>query len=343
MKRVLFLSLGLALSSQAQELVDFSKSIVPILRDHCLSCHGPDKAKADLRVDTREAAMKGSKHGAVLKAGDAAASDFYKRVILPKGHDDIMPPEGEPLSKAQTDLLKAWIDQGAKWPDGVTIAAPAAAAPAPVASARATGPRRPDPVLPKDFKPAAGEAAAVATLGQAGIGVRPIASNSPWREANFRLQGASVTDATLAPLKEITSLVELNLANTKITDNGLAVLKSLPHVMNLHLELTGVTDAGLEHVKSLSNLVYLNLYGTQVTDAGLEHLKGLKHLQRLYLWQSKVTPAAAKKLAEAMPGLDVNTGWELPPAPPATNAAPAKTEEKKTDEKKPEAKKEEKK
>jgi hypothetical protein len=333
MKRIILTSLASVLavttSALAQDKVDFQKEILPILRDSCVKCHGPEKQKAKLRLDSKADAMKGGKNGAVIKPGDSAGSEAYKRIILPKGNDDVMPNEGEPLTKAQTDLIKAWIDQGANWPDGVGIQV-AVAAPKEGTAAKPAAPTVPDPELPKDFKPGAGEAAAIAAIAKSGVDVRPIAQNTPWREANFRLQGTNITDATIAPLKDVQSLVELNLATTKVTDAGLAVLKNLPYLMTLHLELTGVSDAGLAHVKDLSNLVYLNLYGSQVTDAGLENLKGLKHLKRLYVWQSKVTPEGAKKLKETLPLVDVNTGWDLASL---TNATPAKAEEKKEEKK----------
>jgi hypothetical protein len=331
MKYIVLTALGAVLStpcSLAQSQVDFQKDILPIFRDTCLRCHGPERVKGKLRLDTKEAAMKGGSSGDTIKPGDATGSELYKRIILPKDDVDVMPNEGETLTKAQIDLIKAWIDQGAKWPDGVVIAgtnAPAASAP-PQAAVERLGQPAPEPTLPEDFKPGAEEASAIEALAAAGVDVRPLAQDSPWREANFRLQGEKITDETIVPLKDIRSLVELNLANTKVSDAGLVALKDLPYLKTLHLELTGVTDSGLEQLKGLSNLVYLNLYGTEVTDAGLEHLDGLKHLQRLYLWQSKVTPEGAKKLEEARPGLYVNLGWNL--ATPADAPAIAENTEK---------------
>src|SRR4030095_10159387 len=127
--------------------------------------------------------------------------------------DDFMPSEGEPLSKAQLDLIRDWINQGAVWPDQPKMAEKKSSAN--------------DPVLPTAFKPGPNEAKAIAKLGETGVEARPIAMNVPWREANFRLQGTNVTDATLAPLKDIASLVEVNLATTRVTDGGLAHLKGL--------------------------------------------------------------------------------------------------------------------
>ncbi|HAB18793.1 MAG TPA: hypothetical protein PLX89_00530 [Verrucomicrobiota bacterium] len=322
-------SVTLAISASAAP--DFQKDILPILQQRCVECHGPDKQKGKLRLDSKEATFKGGKDGPALTAGDAAASEMIKRVSLPKSDDDHMPPEGDPLTEAQITLLKEWIAAGANWPDGVVISPPAKAETTAAAPVRQGPPPPPLPELPKDFKPGPAEATAVATLAKAGLEVRPVAQNVPWREANFRLAGSNVTDAAIAPLKDVTSLIELNLGTTRVTDAGLVAVASLGFLQNFQAPLTALTDAGIAKLTGLSNLVTLNLYGTQVTDAGLEQLKGLKHLRALYVWQTKVTPEGAAKLREAMPGLYVNTGAEL--LAMATNAPAEKKEEKKEDKK----------
>jgi len=319
---------GIVAGFGATAAPDFQKDILPLLQQRCIECHGPDKQKGKLRLDSKEAALKGGKDGPAYKASDEAGSEMIKRVSLPADNDDRMPPEGDPLTAAQIAVLKEWIAAGANWPDGVVIAPPAKPETAVAARPVKQGPPPPPlPELPKDFQPGPNETAAVAALAKAGLEVRPVAQNVSWREANFRLAGTNVTDASLAPLKNIPSLIELNLGNTRVTDAGLSAIAALGYLQNFQAPLTSVTDAGLTQLKGLSNLVTLNLYGTQVTDAGLEHLKGLKHLRAVYVWQTKVTPEGADKLREAMPGVYVNTGAEL--ALMATNAPAAEKKEEK--------------
>ena len=333
----LFAALTLTLAP-AGAAVDFAKDVVPILQSRCVECHGPDKQKGKLRLDTKADFFKGGKDGEIVKPGNAGESDLVKRTLLPSDNDDRMPPKGEALTAAQIEVLKNWVNEGAKWPDGVVVPAPAPSAPAAAAAAPSapSGPPRPTvpvPVLPKDFKPSAGETAAIAALAKAGVDVRLVAQDSPWHEVNLRLVGTNVTDQTIAPLKDVASLIELRLGTTKVTDQGLAVVKNLPHLQVLGLELTGVTDAGVAHLKGLAELTYLNLYGTSVTDAALDSLKGMKFLRSLYLWQTKVTPDGVKKLQEALPGLNINTGAELA-AMVSTNAPAAAVEPKKDEPKK---------
>ncbi|MBM3837910.1 MAG: hypothetical protein FJ398_08085 [Verrucomicrobia bacterium] len=111
-------------SVQAQEKVDFTQHIKPILETSCLSCHGPEKPKGRLRLDTRSGAIKGGDNGTSLVPGKPDESPLYKLTILPADDDALMPPpsKGGPLPKDKTELLRRWIEQGAVWPDSITLA-----------------------------------------------------------------------------------------------------------------------------------------------------------------------------------------------------------------------------
>lgn len=293
----------LTLSAQAADKkVDFVKEIQPIFEKSCLQCHGPEKQKGGLRLDTKEGALKGGDDAIAIAPGKAAKSDLYHRITLSEDDDDVMPSKGDLLTKAQTDLIRDWINQGANWPDGVVLK------PADATAESSSAPEK----LP-DYKPSSAELKAIAKFEQIGISVRPIAQNLNWREANFRSLGTNANDDSIAPLKDILGLMDLNLAGTKITDAGLANIKGLTNLQRLHLEHTQIGDAGLANLKDMAKLEYLNLFDTKVTDAGLKNLKNLKQLKNLHLWQTKVTEAGAVDLQKALPNLNIDRGWENSP------------------------------
>src|SRR5436189_5606538 len=89
---IVFSNAGL-LASAAD--VDFAKQINSIFEKSCIECHGPEKQKGKLRLDSREAALKGGKDGVVIVPKDAAKSELYRRITLPKGDDDVMPNKGD--------------------------------------------------------------------------------------------------------------------------------------------------------------------------------------------------------------------------------------------------------
>jgi formylglycine-generating enzyme required for sulfatase activity/mono/diheme cytochrome c family protein len=115
---------GLAgLATKGAATVDFTRDIKPILEVQCVNCHGGEKPKGKLRLETRANAVKGGEKGTALVPGKPDDSPLYKSTILPADHDEAMPPKGERLTKSQTDLLKGWIEQGANWPEGTTLKA----------------------------------------------------------------------------------------------------------------------------------------------------------------------------------------------------------------------------
>jgi formylglycine-generating enzyme required for sulfatase activity/mono/diheme cytochrome c family protein len=108
--------------SQAAEKIDFRQDVKPILESACLSCHGPEKPKGNFRLDSHSGALKGGDNGVALVPGNPEKSPLYKSTILPPKDENIMPPKGNPLSKEQAAVLRAWIEQGATWPDEITLA-----------------------------------------------------------------------------------------------------------------------------------------------------------------------------------------------------------------------------
>ncbi len=110
---------------RAADPVDFSKQVKPVLEQHCVRCHGADQKKGGLRLHTEADALKGGDGGAALVGGKSKDSPLYTSTILPDDDDKVMPPrpKNARLTTAESDALKNWIDQGAKWPAGVTLAA----------------------------------------------------------------------------------------------------------------------------------------------------------------------------------------------------------------------------
>jgi len=105
--------------------VDFTKDVRPILDRHCVSCHGPEKQKGGLRLDRRADALRGGDGGKAIVPGTPADSPLLK-LVSGADPDNVMPPRGERLTAAQVDILRAWIEQGARWPDdGSAVANPA--------------------------------------------------------------------------------------------------------------------------------------------------------------------------------------------------------------------------
>ena len=100
--------------AQTSEKVDFRRDIRPLFQEKCIGCHGPAQQMGGMRLDRRSSAMA-IRGGTTIGPGNADGSRLYLKLISTK-YGSSMPPTG-PLSPEQISLIKAWIDQGAEWPD----------------------------------------------------------------------------------------------------------------------------------------------------------------------------------------------------------------------------------
>jgi hypothetical protein len=101
----------------AADKVDFTRDVRPILEKACWKCHGPNKQQGGLRFDLRMGAIRAGESGAnAITPGKAAESELIRRVESANA-DERMPPESAPLTAEQLKILRAWINQGANWPD----------------------------------------------------------------------------------------------------------------------------------------------------------------------------------------------------------------------------------
>jgi len=119
-------NLGLMAAGPTPTTVDFARDIRPILSENCFQCHGPDAEarEADLRLDQREGFFGGEGAPGVVVPHRPDESEMFLRI---SGDDDRrMPPPDirERLAPAKVELIRRWIDEGAKWRPNWAFVAP---------------------------------------------------------------------------------------------------------------------------------------------------------------------------------------------------------------------------
>lgn len=95
--------------------VDFSRDVLPILRDHCLDCHGTETQESTFRIDSMVGALTGGNSGEPAVVPGKSDQSHLIRLVTSEDDDERMPPDAEPLSKRQIDVLRSWIDEEAAW------------------------------------------------------------------------------------------------------------------------------------------------------------------------------------------------------------------------------------
>lgn len=269
--------LGLAtMSGRGAEAAFYAARVAPVFEQHCTTCHGVEKKKAGLRLDSFEQLMRGAESGEVIKPGNVKESELYRRITLPHTDEEVMPSDGKPLLSAdEIKIVELWIAGGASVSKPVADFPNAPAPKVPRAAAAALAP---------DWRP---QAKAIADFERT-TGLKLVPRSQVVTDGLI-LRTASAParcdDAALEKLKPVAALiVEAELARTKVTDASLPLLAACENLRSLNLTRTAITSAKLGELARLKWLESLNLTETAVDDAGVAALKGMPALKRIWLF-----------------------------------------------------------
>lgn len=95
------------------DVISYEDHIKPILRQHCLKCHGNDKQEADINLQAYAALLRGGSSGKIVEAGRSSQSLLFKAITNPDD-DARMPPNSPPIPEERIALIRKWIDSGLK-------------------------------------------------------------------------------------------------------------------------------------------------------------------------------------------------------------------------------------
>jgi hypothetical protein len=104
-------------AEESEAAIDFAHSVVPILKAHCVECHGGHRHEGDLSINTRESIIDAG----VVEPGNAAGS-YLIELVTSDDQDVRMPKDKPPLSDAEVKTLREWIDAGLPWEAGFSFA-----------------------------------------------------------------------------------------------------------------------------------------------------------------------------------------------------------------------------
>lgn len=242
----------------------FGGRVYPIMSTRCISCHGPQKSKGQLRLDTFEAIMKGGRGGAVVIPGDVAASELYRRITLDAGHDDFMPRgNNPPLSIAETEIIRQWIEDGAESSTPITVADDESSV-APTAPHSDMTMR--DMIMRDVVIPASNPDEVRADRRQLADQVSALqieypdilayeSRSSADLELNAAMKGESFGDADTAAFSPVASrIVRADFTGTSITEASGDLILSMTRLKKLRIGRTAVSDPLIAQLSSLPAL-----------------------------------------------------------------------------------------
>jgi len=288
---VAFASTGIAAAAPVATGTDesiFGAHLQPVFTDYCVSCHGAEKSKGKLRLDSLEQVLTGGDNGPVFVARASKRSALIERMLLPLDEEDHMPPRDKPQPSPEIiKVLAWWIDQGAD-PQARPSDLKVPAELAPLLVVRET--LRPRPRAEIQAALHSGALPAIFT-------VRFVSLDS----ADLTITSPRATDADVERLLAVReNFTHLDLSRSPVTDSALAAIGRMTNLQTLRLDGTAVTDAGLAALAPLQQLTTLNLNQTRATDVALATLRRLKSLQKIYLWDTAVTADGVSGLQAAL-------------------------------------------
>ena len=289
----------------------FKGVVQPILNARCISCHGPQKQKGQLRLDSEAFILKGGEDGKAIVPGNTEESMMIHNILLPKEDKKHMPPKEKPQpALAEIQVLQWWVQHGASFTKKIKDL-PQDAKIKQALQNLETGAIVKETIvaglLPeKEVKK--GDANIIEQLKKAGVVVFPFTRNTNYLSVNF-VTATGNTDSLLNLLITLKDQVlSLNLDDRLVTNNTLKLVGKMEQLKKLQLTRTQTSDVNIKELLPLENLESLNLNFTEVTAVGLAQLQNLKKLKNLYLNGSKVNSKDWGLLKKTFPNTNIDTG-----------------------------------
>lgn len=287
------------------EMRVYDDMIAPVFEAKCMSCHNEQRAKSDFRMTTYQNLLKGGESGhPAVSAGAPPESEVYRRVSLPEGHKDRMPPEGKsPMKESEVALLRFWIAAGAtdslKVVDALKVDSMRGAI---------TG------MLPELDQYRRRALIAKSRLGKLKAELQSVASTldisiipdsladddlfairmkfppAPFTNDQFR---------ELSPYFEVFSKV--SLAASGIDDAGLYYIGQMVNLRELYLQKTGLDGSGILYLQKLPKLEVLNLSFTAIDDKAALDLLKFPALREVYLYRTHTSMQVIEALRKYKP------------------------------------------
>ena len=281
----------------------YEKAIAPILTQKCVSCHGPDKVKGKLQLQSPELIIKGGKDGNILTSFHNEEALLLQRIHLPNADEKHMPPDGKlQLTLEELTLLTKWVKAGGNFTkkiselaktDSLYILAMAYKAPAKGSSDK----KNTAPDL-KEFN-------------SNYLTVNYLFNGSEDIEVNF-FQGTFYKIEQLKNLEKIKDkIVSLNMQGMPISKEDLAIIVQFTRLQKLNLNYTNLKIGDLEALKNISSLVNLSICGMEVNQNSLKTLLDKAPFTEVHIWTNHSSEKEFQQLSASNKKVKIIIGDNL--------------------------------
>ena len=284
-------------------LTVYEKAIAPILAQKCVSCHGPDKVKGNLQLQSPELIVKGGKDGNILNSIQNEEALLLQRIHLPNADEKHMPPADKlQLTLEELTLVTKWVKAGGNFTkkiselaktDSLAILAMAYKAPA-----KGSGDKKNTAPDLKEFN-------------SNYLTVNYLFSGSQDIEVNF-FQGSFYKIEQLKNLEKIKDkIVSLNMQGMPITKEDLAIIVQFTRLKKLNLNYTNLKMGDLEVVKRISSLTNLSICGIELNQNSLKTLLNKAPFTEVHIWTNHSSEKEFQQLSASNKKVKIIIGDNL--------------------------------
>lgn len=281
----------------------YNRVIAPILQQKCVSCHGKDKMKGDLLLNSPTNILKGGKGGPILTFDKQKESILLERIHLDIAQKKHMPPNGKlQLTPDEISILKRWIKAGSDFKIKLQNLA------------------KTDTLflLANNYKPADNVERKVLTnlpdlkeFNSNYCSVNYLFNNTTQVEVHF-FQRDFYNRADLKKLIKIQDqIVNLNMQGMPLTMEDIKIISGFKNVENLNLNYTGLHLKTMGPIKFLKNLKSLAICAIQFNNSDLKKFLIGSPLQQVHIWSSEIGKESLESLAAGYPKIKWTIGDNL--------------------------------
>ena len=271
----------------------YARAVAPILQQKCVSCHGAEKVKGELLLNTPENILKGGKDGDILTADNNKEAMLFERIHLDITHKKHMPPDGKvQLTKEEVAILSRWIKAGGDFKMKMNELA------------------KTDTLflLANKYTPADNTKVEVKT------GLPDLAAyNSNYCTVNYLYHGSDAIDVNFFQgnfysrdvLKKLEKLqdqvLRLNMQGMPLTNEDVSIISQFNNVEVVNLNYTNLDLKTLEPLKQLKKLKLLSICGLKFNETDLTNFLKGSNIANINIWSSIIGKAQLEKLAARYP------------------------------------------
>ncbi len=281
----------------------YEKAVGPILAQKCVSCHGNEKVKGGLKLNSVENLLKGGKGGNILASVNGKEALLFERIHMPLAADKHMPPDGKlQLTPAEINILSLWIKAGG---DIKTKMAQMAKTDSLYLLANGY-----IPVVEK-VKAGKNNLPELTEYNSNYCNVNYLFNGSDEIEVNF-FQGNFYTTAALQNLEKIKDqIVYLNMQGMPLTKEDIKIIAQFTKLKKLNLNYTKINIEALSEIKKMEQLETLSICGLTVNEASFEKFVKDAKFSNINVWSNNISSKQLQVLNTKYPKLKIIIGDNL--------------------------------